>query len=178
MAYLIDVNGYRLIDANGYLLRVEDDFALITDRTKADVELVSALAAKGWNMTEEELLRWLSGMKGAYNYTDLNRVEKAVQYVSNRFKQAGFDIVLDTKTDWTYTDFPELAQMERYLENGRRLRQALPMAANVPQVPANMNKLTYEDANNIEKILLVIDDVITNISLAWYYSGDLFAGEV
>lgn len=151
---------------------------LITDRTKADVYRVIDLAAKGIEgMTEDELAEFLAGMKGAYNATDLNRVESAVQYVAQRLTIAGLHPVLET-TLWDRKEFPVREEMERYLGNIRKLRSLLPMAADVPAAPEDMDRLTHEEANNIEKILLAVDAAITNISLAWLYSSEVYAGEV
>ena len=53
--------------------------AFITNRTQGDVARRQALEQKGIaNMTDTELAEWLAPSKGAYNYTDLNRVEEAV----------------------------------------------------------------------------------------------------
>ena len=38
--------------------------------------------------------------------------------------------------------------------------------------------LSWEEANAIESILLAVDEAVTRMSQAWYYSGDLYAGEV
>ena len=59
--------------------------SLITDRTQEDVQRWSALAAKGYSaMTEAEKAEWDAGMKGAYNYTDLNRVTACMEYINKR----------------------------------------------------------------------------------------------
>ena len=56
---------------------------LITDRTQADEERVEELAAKGYDaMTAEEKSEWDGEMKGAYDASDLNRVESAVAYLA------------------------------------------------------------------------------------------------
>lgn len=56
---------------------------LITDRTQADVSRWLTLLKKGFSaMTPEEKEEWLSGMRGAYNYIDLNRVGEAAVYIS------------------------------------------------------------------------------------------------
>ena len=179
MTYLLDKDGYRLLDSEGYLLIGYEPFTLITDRTRADVDRVKSLLAKGFNnMTAGEIEEFLAGMKGAYNATDLNRVESAVEYVAQRLSAAGFYPVLSTKTSWSLEDFPTVAEMRRYLDNIRFLRSRLPMDSTVPPVPDDMNRLTHEEANNLEKILLSIDDVITKISQAWLYSGDIYSGEV
>ena len=54
---------------------------MITDRSASDVLLAKNLIKKGFqNMTEAEKNSFLSGLKGAYNYSDVNRVETAIKY--------------------------------------------------------------------------------------------------
>ena len=70
---------------------------LITDRTSSDVSRWSELKAKTLSgMTTEELSEWSAGMKGAYKYTDLNRVNEALVYLQNRLRGYGYlvDVVL------------------------------------------------------------------------------------
>lgn len=84
--------------------------------------------------------------KGAYNYSDLNRVERAVEEISERM-----GLGLTTKTYWTMWDIPTASDMTRYISNIKAIAQAIGSTI-VP--PDSMNKLTYEAANDIEKILL------------------------
>ena len=83
--------------------------------------------------------------KGAYNYSDLNRVERAVEEISDR---AGLN--LTTKTNWTMWDIPKVDDMSRYLGNIATIRNHFAIQTGIP---ASMNNLTYEGANNIELIL-------------------------
>lgn len=148
------------------------DFTLITDRTAADVEFALAQALNpDRNNTE-----WLKGLKGTYNATDLNRVEKAVEYVANRLEIAGWRRKPAVKIDWSFSDFPTVSEMQRYLDNIRLLRAALPEG--MPAVPADMNGFTYIEANTIEQILLMLDAAVTNIMLNIYYSNEKYSGEV
>lgn len=152
---------------------------LITDRTQSDVSYVARLAAKGWSgMTENERSQWLMGLKGAYNATDLNRVGNAVTYVAGRLEEAGYAPDIDPKIDWTVSDIPTESQMETYLDNVRALRNAFTVPDSVPAVPADMEGLTYQEANDIERIILAIDALITNMMDAWFYSNEVFCGEV
>lgn len=86
--------------------------------------------------------------KGAYNYSDLNRVERAVAEISDYF-----DLGLSTRTDWGMWDIPTETDMNRYIGNISTIRQSLPIGSNIPKAPTTMNNLTYVDANNIELIL-------------------------
>ena len=92
--------------------------------------------------------------KGAYNYSDLNRVERAVSEISER---AGLN--LTTKTDWAMWDVPTVADMSRYLGNIVAIKNHFGIAT---VLPTSMNNFTYESANNIELILSAAYDLITN----------------
>lgn len=83
--------------------------------------------------------------KGAYNYSDLNRVERAVEEISDR---TGLN--LTTKTNWQMWDLPTETDMSRYLGNVRAIKEHFAIDINLP---TSMNNLTYEYANNIELIL-------------------------
>ncbi len=152
---------------------------LIADRTSADVELVERLAAKGLaNMSTEELAVWYSDLKGAYNAVDLNRVGEAINHVAARLRAAGNNIEVSPKTDWTREDIPSPAQMVHYLEQIQKVRDVLAVYQTTPSVPSDMEDLTHTEANDIEKILVDIDQLITNMIAAYHYSGDLYGGEV
>lgn len=90
--------------------------------------------------------------KGAYNYSDLNRVERAVEEIS-----ALAGLGLTTKTNWSMWDVPTMSEMSRYLGNIKSVRA---YCGSTIELPESMNHLTYETANNIEKILLVAYDKV------------------
>lgn len=94
--------------------------------------------------------------KGAYNYSDLNRVERAVEEISDL---AGLGLV--TRTNWTMQDIPSAFEMTRYLTNITTIRSLVADSDNVPEAPFTMNNLTFDSANNIEKILLAAYESIT-----------------
>lgn len=152
-----------IIDENGQTSQAEITLYygilnLITDRTAADVA----------NRTD----------KGFYNATDLNRVESAVEYVAGRLQSFGNAVEVYPKKDWTTKDAPAVSAMKRYLNDVAALRAVLAVLPTTPEVPPDMDGLTYTEANNIEQILKDIDLLITNMTAAWFYSGDLYSGEV
>ena len=132
--------------------------SLITDRTRADVV----------NQTD----------KGFYNASDLNRVGAAVQYVAERFAAQGYAVAVSPKKDWLASDIPTASELETYRQNIATLRALLAVMKSTPETPETMRFLDYIKANNIEQILLDLDTLLTNAALAWYQSGELFAGEV
>lgn len=158
-----------------------DFTTLITDRTQADVNRVKQIAEKIENGTasESEIAEFNSAaMKGSYNASDLNRVGAAMRYVADRLNGFGYAVSISPKVDWLETDSPRQSDMDAYLFRLIVLRNAFAVMQSTPKVPLDMEGLTYTEANNIEKILEDIDVLLTRSAKAWYYSGDLFSGEV
>lgn len=116
--------------------------------------------------------------KGFYNASDLNRVGEAVQYISDTLHGYGYAVEVSPKTDWSMTDIPRKSQMDQYVRDVAALRAAISVYTSTPTAPPNMEKLTWQKANDIKKILFDLDEIITKMSAAWFYSGDLYAGEV
>lgn len=113
-----------------------------------------------------------------YNASDLNRVGAAVQYVASRFAAQGYMVTVSPKTDWLASDIPTASELEMYRQNIAALRALLAVMPTTPEAPDSMAGLTYTEANDIEQILLDLDTLLTNAALAWYQSGEIYAGEV
>lgn len=155
------------------------DFKLITDRTQEDVARHAELKAKGWqSMTAEEKSEWQTSLKGGYNYTDLNRVESAVEYVAQKLTEAGYIVIPVIKKNWKVTDKPTLEDMKRYMQNVSDIRKALATFSTTPNAPTTEQKLNYQMANAMEQILIDVDDLIGRMIAAYFYSADLYSGEV
>lgn len=112
-----------------------------------------------------------------YNVSDLNRVGEAVRYLAERFTGYGYAVTVNPKTDWTEDNVPTRKQLETYRRNIAELRRQLTVMAATPETPETMRALNYIKANNIERILQDLDTLITNMEQAWFFSGDLYAGE-
>lgn len=86
----------------------------------------------------------------------------------------------DTRDEhlWYESDQPTEASMATYLRNVAAIRSALTVLSTTPEVPPDMEGLTYTEANNIEKILENVDLLLTRAAQAWFYAGDVFSGEV
>nr|DAV78643.1 MAG TPA: hypothetical protein [Caudoviricetes sp.] len=112
-----------------------------------------------------------------YNVSDLNRVGEAVRYLAERFTGYGYAVTVNPKTDWTEDNVPTRKQLETYRRNIAELRRQLTVMAATPETPETMRALNYVKANNIERILQDLDTLITNMAQAWFFSGDLYAGE-
>ena len=182
--------------------------SLVTDRTQADVDRLKRLMAiPVQDMTQAQIDEFLYGaqplldrnnqqlndsseeplasnegvIKGAYNYSDLNRVEEAVDYVADALVQADTDLKayatslgvawdtvydlpydpadynLTVKTDWTVGDIPSATQMARYHNNLFLIQSALTVYTSIP---LSMNNLTYSGANDIEQMLKEAHDAL------------------
>ena len=149
-------------------------------------------------------------IKGSYNYDDLNRVEGAVVTLAQQMQDnldtlnaylstynvapdALFDFgytvpTLVTKTDWDNTDFFNGTDAARYLGNIAALRDLIALFE-PPPLPDDMDALTYEEANDIERLLLTIEAqasellasylaLIDNTYPNFFYSAEINCGEV
>lgn len=145
---------------------------LVTDRTQADVERVRELAAKGFAaMTAAERAEWLTGMKGAYNASDMNRVGTALNYLAGRLGPiCGKIITWTAKTDWAVTDIITASQAAEYRRQIQDIRDALAYPAGTPDVP-QLARLTYIGANDIERILKLCEDLIVNVAKSFRHTG-------
>lgn len=153
---------------------------LITDRVQADVDRVAQLAARisAGTATAAEKTEWASSLKGAYNASDLNRVGAAVAYVAGRLNGYGYAVTVNPKQDWTGNDIPTAGQMAAYLRDVAALRGAIAVMDSTPPTPDSANNLTWQEANNIEQILLDVDELLTRMAAAWFYSGEIWSGEI
>ena len=179
---------------------------LVTDRTQADVNRVKQLNNKLWvDMTEDEKGEWFNGteteivyttdsqqltftdgvayvrlgvVKGAYNYTDLNRVGQALEYLADRLTSIGYPIAVDVKTDWVVSDYIYKPDISDYLEQVETIRGVLALPSGTPQTPAEV--LTFSQANDIEKMLVEIEELINKIIVAFSYRylGTMYCGEL
>lgn len=155
--------------------------ALITDRTAADFQRWEELRDKGFqNMTEEERAEWQTDLKGAYNASDLNRVGIAMNYLRDRLTEAGYlkGTEFNLRIDWPYFEIPTHNEFKNYILAVGTIRNALAIYRTTPPAPTKYNSLNIEEANNIEKILIDVDELITKMQAQKYYCGEMFSGEI
>ena len=144
---------------------------LVTDRTRHHVDRLKKLQEIGWDNLSENQKEEYRGYaaKGAYNYTDMNRVESAVAEIApmlgltlttrarwNYWRNWYYDYYYDTSSGFGvegWRTFPWEDELKRYLNNVKAIRDACPDDLEFPPLPYSMDRLTYESANNIEKVL-------------------------
>ena len=121
---------------------------LIYDRTQLDIT----------NLTS----------KGYYNYTDLNRIETWCEYLANILNHYSYFVDIKTKTNWTMLDLPKQSEMKRIRGNINTLKQAY---FSFTQIPVNLENMTWQKANDIEKILHEIDCILKWMENNFVYCG-------
>ena len=110
----------------------------------------------------------------SYGFRDMNRVGDAMEFVSARLRACGFHISIIAKKDFTRTDFPSVPVFEQYIGLLRQLRGAAALPATSPPVPVVGSAkpyMTYDEANDIEQLLLDIDRSIDFMASAYRHCG-------
>ena len=79
---------------------------------------------------------------------------------------------------WKQSDVPTASQMASYLSNVEAIRSVLEVLPTTPETPESMALLTYQEANDIESILLMVDRLVTNMMNAWFHADEISCGEV
>ena len=110
-----------------------------------------------------------------YNIDDLNRVEGNVFLISELLNQYGYGNVKTVKTNWLRSDFPKATDMTRYINNVNEIKDSFFSLAPLP--PTDMNNIDYVDANNIEKTLESVYNLIGSMEKEFIYMGQGYMGE-
>ena len=168
-----------LLFSSDGLLYTTEKTGLITDRTKSDVERARRLTSIGISeMSADDAAEWYSGLRGAYNASDMNRVGEAVRYLADLLTGYGYAVDVTASQDWTIADAPSESELARYLADVSAVRSALTMQDNTPLLPDSMVGMTWIGANNIERVLAAVEDSIRRMEQSWFYFGEVYCGEV
>lgn len=116
---------------------------LIFDRTISDLQ----------NLTD----------KAYISYEDLNRVERAVKWVSYVLNQYGYRNVTQNKLNWQPGDHRTDAEMERLQKNITAIRNAFFTPRDTPITPAKITYTSIYQANAIEQIIFDIGTIVENM---------------
>lgn len=111
-------------------------------------------------------------LKGQYNASDLNRVETWSRYLADELNSVGYDIQITTKTNWTSSDMRTASEMERVRGNIQKIMQGYYY---ITTIVANAEYFDYNKANNFEKILFEIWNMMLGME-GWYVYGGVANG--
>lgn len=153
---------------------------LIYDRAESDILAASAIRAthqalKNWaELTDVEKAQL---ERGTLTYNTLNRVQSAVSALSAELTAAGYIHSVDIHADWANGDVMKLSDWAQYLANVQALRDAFYTLAETGELPAATDKLGWQGANTIEKILADIDLLIGWMKSSYRRCGTFNSGE-
>lgn len=149
----------------------------IYDRTQADVDRVTELNRKyvDGSITDKEKVEWTGDMKGAFNVSDLVRIEDNMKTLSDFFRVTISESPFPEKT----TQYiPQINRdYKRILDNLKKLRDAWFSLSDTPETPEQPLN-TYQKWNDIEKILYDLNYTYEGYINGQNYCGtEIYAGE-
>ena len=120
----------------------------------------------------------LTELKGSYNATDLNRVNTDMRYIADELHKCGYAVKLHAASKaWFETDVPTPEEFEAYLNDCEMIRSKIAVYSDTPATPT-ATKFDYLKANDIEKILFDVEELIRKIQAIYFYCNDIYSGEV
>lgn len=156
---------------------------LITDRIQADIEELLTILSKE-DQTEEELIQLAqTSYKGAYNETDMNRVTTAAEFLSDSLYSRGYinpyvPVNPEPGRDyWVKENKPTLEQSKGYVSNVKRIRETFHFVPDLPEAHSDMQSFTFQEANNLEKILVQVESMFQWMDKSYLMAGEAMCGE-
>lgn len=143
----------------------------ILDRTQEDVDAVKELTNKLLNgeVTEEEYNAFLKSMKGALNYSDLDRIENNLLILKDLF--APYITINYYSMDRAY--IPRIPYFINLLKNVQLLRDTMYILRTTPQVPS-LPLSWYYNWNDIEQIIYDVYWMYRRFERNFYYCGEIY----
>lgn len=154
---------------------------LRTDRAQTHIDNIKALLSQPWeDWTQSDRDKFLQAAAyGMYNYTDFNRVTIAQEFIQNWLLEYGYDSgynrVLSSGPVFADTDIPTTTQRETYIKNALGFGSILPLL-NAPTLPGDMEQFNFEEANAIEKVLVLLDALKPYIHVSYWMCGETLCG--
>ena len=118
-----------------------------------------------YDRTQQDLLNETD--KAYISYTDLNRIEEAVKYVSDLLNKYAYYNSTDCKINWDMAEIRKQEDCDRIKANYEELKKAYVYKFDIP----SFNWSTIQEANDIEKILIDIEALINYMRQCFVHSG-------
>lgn len=116
------------------------------------------LEALIFDRTQSDIIEMTS--KAYIDYNDLNRIERAVKWVSYVLNQYGYKNVTHNKLDWKPEDRRTDFEMERLRGNIVAIRNAYYTDSSTPLTPEKITYTSIYQANAVEKIIFDLGTLI------------------
>lgn len=149
---------------------------MIYDRTQADVDTAKILRAKvqsGQTLTEAEIS---AVERGSFTPVALNRIESKQAALMDILNGYAYRVHIENKTDWDNDDIFTYQDHQRLLNNLDALKRAYYTYASTPNTPSYM--FGFREANDTEKILVDIENMMTDMISRFRECGTFECGEV
>lgn len=149
---------------------------MVTDRTAADVETAKMLIKKiqsGQTLTTSEKT---AIERGTCTYTMLNRIEAKQKELVELLNGYGYMVSIDNKINWKRTDLYTKQNHDRLLNNLNNLKDAYYTYQGTPTTPDYL--FNYTNANDVEKILVDIENIIDDMVTRFRECNTFYCGEV
>ena len=102
--------------------------------------------------------------KAYIDYSDLNRIEGAIKWVSYVLNRYGYKNTTHNKLNWKMNDFRTEKEMERLRDNIAAIRAAYYTPDSTPLTPERITYTSIYQANAIERIIYDIGTLIETSS--------------
>lgn len=114
-------------------------------------------------------------IKGAWNISDLNRIEQNCKYLLEELTDLGYDIgVVVKENEWLYDEFPVLSEIDRIRLNVKLLCDVFLITSDLDFGNIYLN---YYNANRIEQLLLFVYNTLQNLFTGLRYCGTFNCGQ-
>lgn len=77
---------------------------------------------------------------------------------------------------WARSEIPTPEDISAWLGQVQAVRDMFPALPDMPELPPDMNKLTYQAANAIELVLLKARQAVSSMEKSWFDTGEIDAG--
>lgn len=154
------------------------------DSLTTDEELFWLLGSEEELSASDDLLGTVDGLqlivytriiKGAWNISDLNRIEQNCKHLFEELTDLGYDIgVIIKENEWLYEDFPVLSEIDRIRLNVKLLCDVFLITSDLDF--GNIY-LDYDNANRIEQLLLFVYNTLQNLFTGLRYCGTFNCGQ-
>jgi hypothetical protein len=145
------------------------------DRNQSDIDYLKSLyeSIKSTGIIPED---YLGGLKGALNYSDLNRIENNCEYLSSLLNLYGYYNSITVKTNWIVSDLITLEELNRIRHNVNTLLDCYINFSDKQEIIYN-NNLNFTQINTLEWNLYIINLYSEYMILGFRNSGEFYSGE-
>ena len=114
-------------------------------------------------------------LKGARNYTDLNRISGNIAFVRDTLTSLGYTIpAMQSRDDWIKTDFPKESDIANLKADVAAIRATGIVSPQTPLTP-DLPYTHYQKINDIEKIIFDIEAALRRAEKISYNAGAFYA---